>query len=96
MVLCFGRDLLPRVSLQEDWHTHITLYMQITLKTCFQFPHWVMKNVLFIKVIKIFKLIYLFWFKMKQTLPGFCVTRLTSAFAWANFSARFPGVVLLG
>ena len=56
--------------------------MQIYIsKTRFQFPHWVMKNVLFPKVIIIFKLIYLFWFKMKQTLPGFFVTRFTSAFA---------------
>ena len=54
-----------------------------------------MKNVLFSKVITIFKLIYLLWFKMKQTLPGFCVTRFTSAFASASLSARFPGVVLL-
>ena len=54
-----------------------------------------MKNVLFLKVITIFKLFYLFWFKMKQTLPGFCVTLFTSAFASASFSARFPGVGLL-
>ena len=54
-----------------------------------------MKNVSFSKVIITFKLIYLFWFKMKQTLPGFCVTRFTSAFASASLSARFPGVVLL-
>ena len=67
--------------------------MQIILKTRFHFPHWVMKNVLFSKAITIFKLIYLFWFKMKQTLPGFCVTRFTSAFASASLSARFPGVV---
>ena len=72
--------------------------MQIILKTRFQFPHWVMKNVLFPKVITIilFKLIYLSWFKMKQTLPGFCVTRFTSAFASVSFSARFRGLVPLG
>ena len=91
MVLCFGRDLILRVSLHEDLHTHRTHCIQIILKTRFQSPHWVMKNVLFPKVITIFKLIYLFWFKMKQTLPGFCVTRFTSAFASASFSARFPG-----
>ena len=96
MVLCFGRDLFLRVSLHEDLHTHRTHCIQIILKTRFQFPHWVMKNVLFPKVITIFKLIYLFWFKMKQTLPGFCVTRFTSAFASASFSTRFPGVVLFG
>ena len=96
MVLCFGRDLFPRVSLHEDLHTNSTHCMQIILKTRFQFPHWVMKNVLFPKVITIFKLIYLFWFKMKQTLPGFCVTRFTSASASTSFSARFPGLVLLG
>ena len=96
MVLCFGRDLFLRVSLHEDLHTHRTHCIQIILKTRFQFPHWVMKNVLFPKVITIFKLIYLFWFKMKQTLPGFCVTRFTSAFASASFSARFQGVGLLG
>ena len=44
MVLCFGRDLFPRVSLHEDWHTHSTHCMQIILKTRFQFPHWVMKK----------------------------------------------------
>ena len=31
---------------------------------------------------------------MKYTPPGFCVTRSTSAFASASFSARFPGLVL--
>ena len=34
--------------------------------------------------------VYLFWFKMEQTLLGFGVTRFTSAFASASFSARFP------
>ena len=67
--------------------------MQIIFKTRFQFLHWVMKNILFPKVITIFKLINLFWFKMKQILP---VTGFTSAFASASFSAHFPGVVLLG
>ena len=74
----------------------VRMFVKSAVKTRFQFPYWVMKNVLFPKVITIFKLIYLFWFKMKQTLPGFCVTRFTSAFASATFSARFPGVVLLG
>ena len=96
MVLCFGRDLFPRVSLHEDLHTNSTHCMQIILKTRFQFPHWVIKNVLFPKVITIFKLIYLFWFKVKQTLPGFCDTRFTSVFALASFSARFRGLVQLG
>ena len=90
MVLCFGRDLFPRVSLHEDWHTHSTHCMQIILKTRFQFPHWVMKNVLFPKVITIFKLIYLFWFKMEQTLPGFGVTRFTSASPSSCFLSAFP------
>ena len=58
--------------------------------------NYFMKTVLFPKIITIFKLIYLFWFKMKQTLPGFGVTRFASAFPSASFSARFPGVVLLG
>ena len=57
--------------------------MKIILKSRFQFPHWVMKNVLFPKVITIFKLIYLLWFKIEQTLPGFGVTRFTSASASA-------------
>ena len=96
MVLCFGRDLFPRVSLHEDLHTNSTHCMQIILKTRFQFPYWVMKNFLFLKVIAIFKHIYLLWRKMKQTLPGFCVTHFTSAFALASLSARFLGVVLLG
>ena len=74
----------------------VRMFVKSAVKTRFQFPYWVMKNVLFPKVITIFKLIYLFWFTMKQTLPGFCVTRFTSAFASATFSARFPGVVLLG
>ena len=47
MVLCFGRDLFPRVSLHEDLHTNSTHCMQIILKTRFQFPYWVMKNVFF-------------------------------------------------
>ena len=50
MVLCLRRDLFPRVSLREDLHTHSTHCMQIILKTRFQFPHWVMKNVSFLKV----------------------------------------------
>ena len=74
----------------------VRMFVKSAVKTRFQFPYWVMKNVLFPKVITISKLIYLFWFKMKQTLPGFCVTRFTSAFASATFSARLPGVVLLG
>ena len=96
IVLCFGWDLFPRVNLHEDLHTHSTHCMQIILKTRFQFPHWVIKKVLFPKVITIFKLIYLFWFKVKQTLPGFCDTRFTSVFALASFSARFRGLVQLG
>ena len=60
--------------------------MQIILKSSFQFPHWVMKNVWFSKVITIFKLIYLFWFKMEQTLSGFGVTRFTTASALACLS----------
>ena len=59
--------------------------MQIILKSRFQFPHWVMKKVLFPKVITIFKLIYLLWFKIEPTLPGFGVTRFTSASASACF-----------
>ena len=78
MVLCFGRDLFPRVSLHEDLHTNSTHCMQIILKTRFQFPRWVMKKVLFLKVITIFKLIYLLWLKMKQSLSGVCVTHFTS------------------
>ena len=58
MVLCFGRDLFPRVSLPEDLHTNRTHCMQIISKTSFQFPHWIMKNVLLLKVITTFKLIY--------------------------------------
>ena len=81
IILCFGGDLSPRVSLHEDLHTNSTHCMQIILKTRFQFPHWVIKNVLFLKVITIFKLIYLFLLKMKQNLLGFCVTHFTSAFA---------------
>ena len=50
IVLCFGRDLFPRVSLHEDLHTNSTHCMQIILKTRFQFPRWVMKKVLFLKV----------------------------------------------
>ena len=97
MVLCFGRDsvcnnLIPHSgSLQKDLHTHSTHYMQIILKSRFQFPHWVMKNVLFPKIITIFKLIYLFRFKLEQTLPGFGVSRFTSASAWACFCSPFPG-----
>ena len=58
--------------------------MQIILKTRFQFPHWVMKNVLFPKVITIFKL-YLFWFKMEQTLPGFDVDSRHAGFRFGMF-----------
>ena len=90
-------NLFPHISLHKDLHTRNTHRMQIILKSRFQFPHWVMKNVLFPKVITIFKLIYLLWFKIEQTLPGFGVTRFTSASASACFfSARFPGVVPLG
>ena len=87
MVFCFARDLFPRISLHEDLHTNSTHCMQIVLKTRSQFPYWVMKNVLFLKVITIFKLIYLFWRKMKQTLSGFCVTHFTSG----KFVSPFPG-----
>ena len=81
IILCFGGDLFPRVSLHEDLHTNSTDCMQIILKTRFQFPHWVIENVLFLKIITIFKLIYIFWLKVKQNLLRFCVTHFTSAFA---------------
>ena len=84
-------NLFPHISLHKDLHTHSTRRMQIILKSRFQFPHWVMKNVLFPKVITIFKLIYLLWFKIEQTLPGFGVTRFTSASASACFLSPFPG-----
>ena len=83
------------LNLHKDLPKHSTHCMEIILKRGFQFSHCVMKNVLFPTVTTIFKLIYLCWFKMKQTLPGFCVTRFTSAVASASFSARFPGLVLL-
>ena len=98
MVLCFGWDLFPRVklNLHEDLHTHEhtlnTNYFKDTLSVsalgyekCFVSKGY--HNV---------KLIYLSWFEIKQTLPGFCVTRFTSAFASGSFSARFPGLVPLG
>ena len=75
--------LIPHVSLRSA--------CKLILKTRFQFPHWVMKNVLFPKIITIFKLIYLFWFNMEQTLPGFGVTRFTSVSASACFLSPFPG-----
>ena len=83
MVFCFSKDLIPHVSLRSA--------CKLILKTRFQFPHWVMKNVLFPKIITIFKLIYLFWFNMEQTLPGFGVTRFTSVSASACFLSPFPG-----
>ena len=70
--------------------------MQIILKSRFQFPHWVMKNVFFPTVITIFKLIYLFWFKIEQTLPGFALLASRRLPLRHVFSARFPGVVPLG
>ena len=50
-----------------------------------------MKKVLFLEVVTIFKLIYLFWFKMEQILPGFGVTRFKSASASACFPSPLPG-----
>ena len=50
-----------------------------------------MKNVLFPKVITIFRLIYLFLFKIEETLPGFGVSRFTSASASLCFLSPFPG-----
>ena len=98
MVLCFGRDLsqfIPSHKFTQRFaYTYIiysTHCMQIILKSRFQFPHWVMKNVFFPKVITIFKLIYLLCFKIEQTLPGFGVTRFTSASASACFLRPFPG-----
>ena len=94
MVLCSVRLItiysLPK-SLHKDLYPHSTHCMQIILKSRFQFPHWVMKNVLFPKVITIFKLIYLLWFKIEQTLPGFGVTRFTSACVSACFLSPFRG-----
>ena len=69
--------------------------MQIIFKSRFQFLHQVVKNVLFPKVITIFKLLYLFRFKIEETLPGFGVTRFTSLPLRHVFSAHFPGIVLL-
>ena len=64
-------------------------------ETRFQFPHCVMKIVLFPKVITIFKLIYLFWFKMEQTLDFASLASRRLPFRHV-FSARFLGVVLFG
>ena len=64
-------------------------------ETRLQFPHCIMKIVLFPKVIPIFKLIYLFWFKMEQTLDLAILASRRLPFRHV-FSARFPGVVLLG
>ena len=64
-------------------------------ETRFQFPHCVMKIVLFPKVFTIFKLIYLFWFKMEQTLDLAILASRRLPFRHV-FSARFPGVVPLG
>ena len=64
-------------------------------ETRFQFSHCVMKIVLFPKVFTIFKLIYLFWFKMEQTLDFALLASRQLPFRHV-FSARFPGVVLLG
>ena len=95
MVLFFGWDLFPRVNyVRICIHTlHANLYFKYTLSVsalgyekCFVSKGYHNQ----------FKLIYLFWFKMKQTLPGFFVTRFRSAFASASFSGRFPGLVLLG
>ena len=84
-------NLFPHITLHEDLHTRSTHRMQIILKSRFQFPHWVLKNVLFPKVNTIFKLIYLLWFKIEPTLPGFGVTRFMSASASACFLSPFPG-----
>ena len=65
--------------------------MQIILKSRSQFPHWVVKNVWFLKVNTIFKLSHHFWFKMEQTLSGFSVTPFSSASSWACFLCPFPG-----
>ena len=89
-------NLFPHISLHKDLHTHTTHRMQIILKSRFQFPHWVMKNVFFPTVITIFKLIYLFWFKIEQTLPGFALLASRRLPLRHVFSARFPGVVPLG
>ena len=90
MVLCFGGDLFRRVSLHEDLHTNRTHCMQIILKTRSQLPHWVMKNILFLKVMTIFKLIYLFWLKMKQNL---WILRYPPhvGFRLSKFLSPFPG-----
>ena len=40
-------SLFPYVSLHEDLVTHSTHCTRVILTACFQFPHWVMKNVLF-------------------------------------------------
>ena len=84
-------NLFPHITLHEDLRTRSTHRMQIILKSRSQFPHWVMKNLLFPKVMTIFKLIYLLWFKIEQNLPGFGVTRSTSASASAYFLSPFPG-----
>ena len=85
--------IFPHVSLslQEDLHTHSTCRMQIISETRFNFPHCVMRNVLFPKVITIFKLIFLFWFKMEQINAEFGVTCSTSASVLACFLSPFPG-----
>ena len=84
-------NLFPHINLHNDLHTHSTRRMQIILKSRFQFPHQVMKMFCFQRLSTIFKLIYLSWCKIEQTLPGFGVTRFTSVSASACFLSPFPG-----
>ena len=96
-ILVCKRKKIIRVKSQANKSPYVSAALGKLLpkKTRFQFPHCVLKIVLFPKVITIFKLIYLFWFKMEQTLDFALLASRQLPFRHV-FSARFPGVVLLG
>ena len=79
-------NLFPHMSLHKDLHTHTTHCMQIILNSALGYEKCFVS-----KAYYNIQLIYLFWFKIEQTLPGFGVTCFTSASTSASFLSRFPG-----
>ena len=85
--------MLSRSSIMVLSLVEIYSLMQVYIKICIHITHSACKLfcVSFPKVITIFTLIYLFWFKMEQTLSRFGVTRFTLASTFAFFLSPFRG-----
>ena len=88
-------NLFPNVSLHKDLQTHSTHCMHY-FKDTLQFLHWVMKNVFFQRLLQYSNLFIFSGLKWNKLFLGMALLASSRLRLRHVFSARFPGVVLLG